>query len=364
MSDTGTLRRTSLYKLHKELGGRFVPFHGWELPVQFTSILQEHRAVRQAAGIFDVSHMGQFTVEGPQAVDFMQHVNSNDASKLKPGRAMYSHMLNERGGVVDDLVFSRLGADRFFLVVNAATLEKDFAWLRTQSKGFDVKLEDKSQYYGMVAVQGPNAAHVLGRMAPEAPKLKRFGVLECRLFRQDILITRTGYTGEDGFEIAVSEAILPRIWQTLAAQGASYGLKACGLGARDTLRLEAGFLLYGTDIDDEHTPFEAGCGWVVKLGKEGFIGKAALEAQKAAGLKRKLYGIRLLERGVPRPGMPVLLEGKAAGKLTSATYSPSLETGIGLAYLDDPALEAGRPVEIELHGRKARAEIAKVPFIK
>jgi len=275
---------------------------------------------------------------------------------------MYSHMLNDKGGVVDDVIVSRLGKDRFFVVVNAATRGKDLAWMRRHARNLPVTIRDLSDEYGMLALQGPAAAKVIASVIPEAAELKRFGVMELELFKRPSLVTRTGYTGEDGFEILTHSMILTRVWQTLRVHGTSFGLLPCGLGARDTLRLEAGYLLYGADVDDAHSPFEAGYGWVVKLGKkDDFIGKAALQKQKSAGLKRKLLGVRLLERGVPRPGTAVLVGGKPAGRLTSATFSPSLQTGIGLGYLD-PGLQPGKKVAVELHGKKIPAEIAKVPF--
>ncbi|MFA5140959.1 MAG: glycine cleavage system aminomethyltransferase GcvT [Elusimicrobiota bacterium] len=365
MTTTETLRRTALYKIHGELGGRIVPFAGWELPVQYSSIIKEHQAVRRAAGLFDVSHMGQVTVEGPGALDFLQKVNANDISRLAPGQGMYSHMLNPKGGIVDDVIVSRLGPERFFIVVNAGTTAKDVAWLRGQAAGYQVTLEDKSHIYGMVALQGPKAADIIADMVPGAKGIKRFGALECTLYGQKSLVTRTGYTGEDGFEVIVPEVVVTRVWQTLMAQGASFGLLPCGLGCRDTLRLEAGLLLYGSDIDDDHTTLESGYGWVVKFSKPDFIGKAALEAQKRSGLKRRLTGVRLTERGVPRHGAAVFLEGKRLGELCSATFSPTFNTGIGMGYFDVIDLAPGRRVEVELqHGRRVAAEVAALPFYK
>ncbi|MBI5244938.1 MAG: glycine cleavage system aminomethyltransferase GcvT [Elusimicrobia bacterium] len=364
MNTAEAARRTALYGLHRSAGGKMVDFHGWELPVQYSSVMREHHAVRRACGIFDVSHMGQVEITGPDALAFLQKVNSNDAARLQDGGAMYSHLLNERGGVVDDVIFSRLGPKRFFMVVNAATADKDFAWLLKQAEGLDVEVENRSDYFGMIAVQGPLAARILSDIVPEAEPLKRFGALELELYGRDALITRTGYTGEDGFEVIVPNEISPRIWETLRASGASYGLLPCGLGARDTLRLEAGYLLYGSDIDNEHTPLEAGYGWVVKFSKEDFIGKAALEKQKREGLRRKLLGLRLSERGVPRAGAPVRFGEEQMGVLCSATFSPTLQAGIGVGYLSQPGLAAGAKVSVELHGRRIPAEIVPVPFYK
>jgi aminomethyltransferase len=364
MTSTTQLRRTPLHALQKAAGGRMVDFHGWELPVQFSGILAEHHAVRKACGIFDVSHMGQVSVQGPGALAFLQKVNANDASRLKVGDALYSHLLNERGGLVDDVIFSRLGPDRYFIVVNASTADKDFAWLKSQAPGEGVSLENLSDFYGMVAVQGPLAGKILSGVAPSACALKRFGALEAEIFGRPTVITRTGYTGEDGFEVIAPNETISRFWETLLARGASFGMLPCGLGCRDTLRLEAGYLLYGSDVDDDHTPLEANYGWVVKFSKGDFIGKAALERQKREGLRRKLLGVRLSERGVPRPGAAVTLDGERLGVLTSATFSPTLQTGIGMGYLDRPDLAAGTPVRVELNGRAFSAEISPIPFYK
>jgi aminomethyltransferase len=237
--------------------------------------------------------------------------------------------------------------------------------MRSHASGFDVAIEDRSALYGMVALQGPKAADIMSGMVPDARGLKRFGALECAIYGQKALVTRTGYTGEDGFEIIVPEVVVTRVWQTLMAQGASFGLLPCGLGCRDTLRLEAGLLLYGSDIDDGHTTLESGYGWVVKFSKPDFIGKPALEEQKRSGLKRRLTGVRLTERGVPRHGAAVFLDGGRVGELSSATFSPTLNTGIGMGYFDVVDLSPGRRVEVELqHGRRAAAEVAALPFYK
>ncbi|MBI4425237.1 MAG: glycine cleavage system aminomethyltransferase GcvT [Elusimicrobia bacterium] len=363
-SSATDLRRTVLHQAQKGDGARFVDFHGWELPIQFTSILREHQAVRTACGLFDVSHMGQVFVQGPQSLAFLQRVNANDVARAKPGKAVYSHLLNERGGLVDDVIVSCLAPERYLVVVNAATVAKDFAWLSGHAAGFDVKLEDRSDAYAMLAFQGPSAARVMAQVAAPAAGLPRFGALETELYGQRVIVTRTGYTGEDGFELIIPNEVAVRAWQDLLTLGRSYGVAACGLGARDTLRLEAGLLLYGQDVDDDHTPLEAGYAWVVKFDKGDFIGKDALLRQKREGLTRRLTGVRLLEKGVPRPGAVVVADAKPLGRLISATYSPTLQVGIGVGYLDDPALAPGRRVAVELHGRRVQAEICAVPFYK
>jgi aminomethyltransferase len=364
MTTSAAARRTALYESHKRLGGKIVDFHGWELPVQYESIMKEHEAVRNRCGLFDVSHMGQVFVSGPQALAFLQKVNANDIARIVPGKAIYSHLPNPAGGVVDDVIVSCLAANRYLVVVNAATADKDFAWFQKQAKGLDVALENRSEHYGMIAVQGPKAAALISLLAPRAAALPRFGALELELYGQPSFITRTGYTGEDGVEFIVPNEIVVRVWEDLLAQGQSYGAAPCGLGARDVLRLEAGYLLYGQDLDDEHSTFEANYGWVVKLDKGDFIGKAALVKQKAEGLKRKLTGVRLLERGVPRAGAPVLVDGREAGKFCSATFSPSLQAGIGVGYLDRPELAPGTKCAVVLYGREVPAEVVKVPFFQ
>jgi len=364
MVATEALKRTGLHSLHTELGGKMVPFHGWELPVQFSSIINEHRAVRSGAGLFDVSHMGQVFVEGPGALTLLQNINSNDISRLKDGRSLYSHMLNQQGGIIDDVIVSRIEKDRYLVVVNAATRETDVAWIRVQAEGLHVEIDDRSDALGMVALQGPQAAESMKALCPEAVDLVRFGAMKLELFGRSAWITRTGYTGEDGFEVICPNELATRVWQTLSARGASFGLLPCGLGARDTLRLEAGYLLYGSDIDADHTPYEAGYGWVVKLKKERFIGKEALEKQKSEGIKRRLTPVKLLERGVPRPGASVMLDGAELGTLVSATFSPTLEAGIGVGYFDRPDLEAGTRVSVVLHGREVPAEVVNGPFYK
>lgn len=362
MTTATTPRRTALYRSHCQLGGKIVDFHGWELPVQFESILKEHEAVRNRCGLFDVSHMGQVFVTGPDALAFLQKVNANDISKIGPGKAIYSHLPNPQGGVVDDVIVSCLEKGRYLVVVNAATADKDFAWFQKNAKGLDISLENRSDHFGMVAVQGPKAVDLVALIEKKAPALPRFGAMEFKLYGQPAFITRTGYTGEDGFEFIVPNQIVVRVWEDLLAQGRALGAVPCGLGARDTLRLEAGYLLYGEDIDDSHSTYEANYGWVVKLDKGGFIGKEVLARQKKEGVKRKLTGVRLLERGVPRAGAAVLVEGQEAGKLCSATYSPTLACGIGVGYLDRPGLAAGTKASVVLHGREIPAEIVKVPF--
>ena len=361
---TGTaLRRTPLHDQHVEAGGRLVDFHGWELPVQYQGIIREHGAVRSACGMFDVSHMGQVWARGKQARAFLQKINSNDISRLSPGKGVYSHLPNEKGGVVDDVIVSCLAEDRFLIVVNAATSDKDFRWMSKHAKGMAVELENASDLYGMIALQGPRAVEVAESLGyAQAAALPRFGAMEVSIFDQPSVITRTGYTGEDGFEFIVPAEVICRLWENLMTKGRSVGLEPCGLGARDTLRLEAGLLLYGQDLDDDHSPLEAGYGWVVKFQKGDFIGKEALEKQKQEGLRRRMTGLRLTERGVPRPGCAVLQDGRKLGTLASGTFSTTLQAGIGMGYLDRPDLKSGTLLQVELHGRAVGAEVVPMPF--
>jgi len=355
MTSAATLRRTPLYDTHKKYNGRIVDFHGWELPVQYEGILKEHQTVRSAVGLFDVSHMGQIWARGPQTLEFLQKTNTNDIARINPGQAIYSHLPNENGGIVDDLIISCFAKDRYFLVVNAATLENDFQWLQKQSQGFQVQLANVSDDYGMIAVQGPKALELVGKDFPAVVKLPRFGAVELDILGQGGIVTRTGYTGEEGCEFIVPSALTAKLWGHLMSRGASLGVKPCGLGCRDTLRLEAGYLLYGSDVDMEHSSYEAGYGWVVKLDKGDFIGKEHFAKQKAEGVKRRLFGVKLSERGVPRPGHTVIVDNKSAGALSSATFSPTLGVGIGMGYLDRPDLKPGAKAAVEIHGRQVPA---------
>ena len=366
MAETTTaLKRTALYPLQAELGAKFVDFHGWELPLQFSGILKEHEAVRTAAGLFDVSHMGQFVIEGPPAFAFLQKFVPSNLMKAKPGKAIYTHILNDKGGVVDDVIIYCLAPERYFMVVNAANVKKDKDWLSHFGVPQDFMFEDGSDLYGMLALQGPQAAAIMGTLVPEAATLPFFGVLEKEVYARMCLIARTGYTGEDGFEIIAPNEVIGRFWQDLMAKGGSLGLLPCGLGARDTLRLEAGLPLYGNDLDDEHTPIEAGFDWICDLAGPVFLGKEILQKQAKEGVLKKLKGVRLAEEGVPRPGSKVFSNGKEIGALCSATFSPTLKKGIGVGYLSGHSqLFDGAPVMVEVHGRQAKGLIYPLPFYK
>ena len=358
-----SLQRTPLFDRLVQAGGRMVDFHGWEMPVQFGGILAEHRAVRSACGVFDVSHMGQVLISGREAHRFVERVNCNRMS-AEPGKGTYAHILAEDGGILDDAITFCLGSERFLAIVNAATQEKDFAWFQRQSAGFDMELDPASARYGMLAVQGPKALGLVAEFFPSALELPRFGVAELSYEGETVFVMRTGYTGEDGFEVAASPAGTCAFWDELMARGARHGLVPCGLGARDTLRLESGYLLYGTDADESRTPYEANCGWVVKLQKGDFIGREALVRRKEAGFSEKLTGVRLLGRGVPRAGCGVWRGDRKIGELCSATFAPSLGTGIGVGYLAPEAWEAGTRVEVEIHGQGVEAETVRGAFRK
>jgi len=363
MSATTTIRRTALNETMRKYGGKMVDFHGWELPIQFTGILKEHEAVRSSAGLFDVSHMGQIFVTGADAFKLLQKTNANDLRKATPGKGVYSHVTNENAGLVDDIIAFCLAADRYLVIVNATTSTKDYEWFRSQAARMHVKVENKSDDYSMIAIQGPSVPKMFETFAPEALKLPRFGIVEKDILGEHCYVSRTGYTGEDGFEITAPHSIINQLWETMMELGKPYGIAPCGLGCRDTLRLESGYLLYGADVDDFHTTYEAGYGWVVALDKGDFIGRKSLVDQKAGGVKRRLTGLTLTG-GVPRPGCKIFMDGKQVGELASATYSPTLKKGIGVGYIVPPDLKPGAPLEVEIHGKRIKAEVSKMPFHK
>lgn len=345
------MQKTALYNQVVKAGGKIVDFHGWEMPVQFSGIINEYNAVRESAGIFDVSHMGQIYVDGPDAHKFLQHINCNNISAV-PGQGTYSHLLNEHGRTVDDVIAFCLEESRFLVVVNSANADKDYAWFTSHAKKFKVKITNSSDDYGMVAVQGPDAPEYVEKLVEEAQDLERFQIMEKIIFGSVCYISRTGYTGEDGFEIMVPSSSIEKVWTFFI----DLGVTPCGLGARDVLRLEAKYLLHGSDIDENHTPYEAGAGWVVKLDKGEFIGRAALVKQKAEGIKQKLTYFEVTG-GVPRGGFLIFKDGKQIGALTSGTYSPEFK-GIACGYVNE-ILEPGTEVEIDNQGRKMKGEVVK-----
>ncbi len=363
MSAATILSRTALNETMRKYGGKMVDFHGWEMPMQFAGILREHEAVRKSAGLFDVSHMGQIFMTGADAFKLLQKTNTNDLRKAAPGKGVYSHVTNPNAGLVDDVIAFCLAADRYLVIVNAATSAKDYEWFKGQAGKLLVKIENRSDDYSMIAVQGPAVPKMFETFAPEALKLPRFGIVEKDIMGEHCYVSRTGYTGEDGFEITAPHSIIARLWEQLMELGKPYGIVPCGLGARDTLRLESGYLLYGVDADDFHTTYETGYGWVVSLHKGDFIGREILVKQKAEGVKRRLTGLTLTG-GVPRSGCKVFMDGRQIGELASATYSPTLKKGIGVGYMVPPDLKPGAAVEVEIHGKRVKAEIARLPFHK
>ena len=361
----GSLKSTPLHAEHVEAGGKMVPFAGYQMPVQYaTGIVAEHKAVRQAAGLFDVSHMGELEVRGPQALELVQHLTTNDASRLVVGQAQYSVLCQDDGGALDDCIVYRL-ADRYMVVVNASNLDKDRSWILSHMEGFDAKVEDRSEATGLLALQGPRAAEILAPLTDvDLDAVAYYHFAEGRVADRQALVSRTGYTGEDGFELYVGAGDAPAIWRRLLEHGAAAGLIPCGLGARDSLRLEMGYALYGNDLDERRTPLEAGLGWVVKLDKGDFLGRDALVRQKEAGVREKLVGFVLKERGFPRHGYGLRWNGEAVGEVTSGVHSPSLEQGVGMGYVAVEAAKPGTPLEVMIRDRPAAAEVARPPFYK
>ncbi|MGH9442473.1 MAG: glycine cleavage system aminomethyltransferase GcvT [Thermoanaerobaculia bacterium] len=359
------LKRTPLYSVHKELGAKMVDFGGWEMPVEYSGIREEHRAVRERAGLFDVSHMGEFAVEGPDALPFLQRLTSNDVSRLDAGRCHYSAMLTPEGTFVDDLLVYRRGPETYLLVVNAGNTPKDFAHALSISKGFRVRMEDRSPDYALLALQGPLSEQILTPMVPAADLagMPYYGFVEAEVSGARAILSRTGYTGELGFEIYCGPEDAARLFREILAAGRGAGILPCGLGARDTLRLEAKMALYGNDIDETTTPLEADLAWIVKMNKGEFEGREALVRQKAEGLSRKLVGFELLDRGIARHGYETRSP-SGAGVVTSGIPSPTLGKSIGLAYLPISDAAVGVEFHVDLRGRPARARVVDTPFYK
>lgn len=358
------MKVTPFNALHKSLGAKMVEFGGFEMPVQYAGIMEEHAAVRNAAGVFDVSHMGEFEVRGRDAVGFLQRVTVNDVSRLTEGKAQYSAMCNVDGGIVDDLLIYHFG-DRYMLVVNASNIGKDFAWLKSNLKG-DVELTDVSDTIALLAIQGPRSLEILQHLT-QVP-LREIGYYTFKrgiVAGQDAIISRTGYTGELGFEMyfAVSPDA-PGVWSAIFDAGKSYGLQPVGLGARDTLRLEMGYCLYGNDIDDTTTPLQAGLGWITKLGKGEFIGKAVLDREKAAGIPRKLVGFVLPDRTIARHGYAISDGTNGIGTVTSGTFSPTLQRSVGMGYVPPSVATPGATVHVVIRGKATPATVVPLPFVQ
>lgn len=360
------LKRTPLFDVYKEYGGKTIDFGGWELPVQFTSIKEEHEAVRNRAGLFDVSHMGEIEVKGVDSLKYLQKMLTNDIANIKDGGAQYTAMCYENGGTVDDLLVYKIADDHYLLVVNASNIEKDYAWLETHLDG-DVSLVNLSEQTAQLALQGPLAEKVLQKLT--STDLSKIGFFK---FQQEVsingkkaLVSRTGYTGEDGFEIYCDSQDATKLWKEILAAGEEEGVIPCGLGARDTLRFEANLALYGQELSPEISPLEAGIGFAVKLNKEvDFLGKAALLHQKETGLSRKIVGIEMIDRGIPRHGYPVYKGEKLIGEVTTGTQSPTLKKNVGLALLASEFTALDTEVEVEIRGKRLKAKVVPTPFYK
>jgi aminomethyltransferase len=357
------MKNTALTHIHSSLGAKMVPFAGYNMPVQYVGINAEHETVRKAVGVFDVSHMGEFILKGENALDLIQRVTSNDASKLYDGKVQYSCLPNEDGGIVDDLLVYKIDDKTYMLVVNASNIEKDWNWIsKFNTNGVDMK--DISDRTSLLAIQGPKAAEALQSLTDID-----LGSMEYYTFNKgkfagidNVVVSATGYTGAGGFEIYCDNADAEHIWNAVFEAGAPFGIKPIGLGARDTLRLEMGFCLYGNDIDDTTSPLEAGLGWVTKFSKE-FTNSAALQEQKAAGVTKKLVGFKMIERGIPRHDYEIVdAEGNNIGKVTSGTQSPSLQIAIGMGYVNTAFAKEGTEIYIKIRDNKVKAEVVKPPF--
>jgi glycine cleavage system T protein (aminomethyltransferase) len=360
-----SLKRTPLYEQHLALGARLVEFGGWEMPVQYSSILEEHRAVRTRAGLFDVSHMGEFKVEGKDALAFLQNLVPNDVGRLAIHQALYSQLCLPDGGTIDDLIIYYLAENHYMMVVNAANIDKDFAWVEKQARNFDVQATNQSDATALLALQGPESLAILQPLTGE--DLSAIGYYHCTPGMVDginCIISRTGYTGEDGFELYCAPVDVVKLWNDLLAAGKQHGLLPAGLGARDTLRLEAGYCLYGHELDEQTNPLEANLGWTVKLNKGDFIGHDALLKVKEEGLKRKLIGIEMIERGVSRGGYAIYENDQQIGALTSGAPSPTLNKNIGMGYVEAAHAVAGKTVQIDIRGKRTAAQIVALPFYK
>ncbi|WP_026369890.1 glycine cleavage system aminomethyltransferase GcvT [Kallotenue papyrolyticum] len=360
------MKRTPLYERHRELGAKTVAFGGWEMPVQYSGIIDEHHATRTAAGLFDISHMGRIRVQGPDALPFLQQLTTQDVATIAPGMANYALLCYPHGGIVDDIFIYHL-PDHYLVVVNAANRDKDWQWFQQHRAGFAVELEDVSDQTAMLALQGPRAEAILAPVADvDVGALPFHGVVEGHLFEQTpALIARTGYTGEDGFELFFPAADARRVWDGLLEAGRDHGLKPVGLGARDSLRFEARLALYGHEIDETINPYEAGLGWVVKLDKGPFIGRDALARIKAEGPQRKLVGLELIERGIARQGYPVTtLEGEPIGVVTSGMPAPTLGKNLALALVRADQATLGAQLQVQVRGKPVRAQIVKTPFYR
>lgn len=359
------MKKTKFYSLHEKLGAKIVEFADYFMPIQYSSIISEHKSVRNSVGVFDVSHMGEIFVSGSNALEFIQQITTNDASTLFPGRVQYSAMCYADGGIVDDLLVYRLSEHKFMLVVNASNIEKDFNWMK-ENNTFGVEISNLSDDYSLLAIQGPRSKDVLQKICDKAIDLEYYHFFKAKVAGIEMIVSRTGYTGELGYEIYFTgdENTAHHVWQSVFAAGKNHDIQPVGLASRDSLRLEMGFCLYGNDIDQTTNPLEAGLGWITKLKKPNFIGKDALLKVKTEGLKRKLTPLISDEKAFPRKGYPIAAEGKVIGSLTSGTISPVLDKAIALGYVEAQFAEENKQLNIQIRGKEIPVKVTKLPFVK
>ena len=360
------MNKTSLYDKHVSLGAKIVPFAGFEMPVQYSGITEEHFAVREKAGIFDVSHMGQFFIEGAGSKELLQYVTTNDVNALENGKAQYSCLPNGNGGIVDDLIVYKMEDEKYFVVVNASNIEKDWNHIQKFNEKFGAKMTNASDEMSLIAIQGPKATKILQKLTEKT--LSEIPYYHFTVGSvagvSDVIISNTGYTGSGGFEIYFKNEFAEKLWDSISEAGKEEGLIPCGLASRDTLRLEKGFCLYGNDIDDTTSPLEAGLGWITKLDKGEFVDSEFLAKQKEAGITRKLVGFEMLEKAIPRHDYPVVdAENNVIGKVTSGTMSPMKKVGVGLAYVDKPNFKLGSEIFIQIRNKNIPAKVVKLPFV-
>jgi aminomethyltransferase len=359
------MKKTKFNSIHEKLGAKLVDFAGYKMPIQYSSIIAEHKAVRNSVGVFDVSHMGEIFVKGEKALDFIQKITINDASLLTGGRVQYSAMCYPDGGIVDDLLVYRISENEFMLVVNASNKDKDFEWMK-QNNTFGVQLIDESEDYSLLAVQGPKSKETLQKICSRKLELEYYHFFAAKISGVDMIISRTGYTGELGYELYFKgdEQIAEKIWNDVFEAGKEFNIQPVGLGARDSLRLEMGFCLYGNDIDQTTNPLEAGLGWITKLKKDSFIAKDVLVKQKEEGLRRKLVPIISEDKAFQRHGYDLTSNGKKIGQITSGTVSPILDKAIALGYVEIEYAKEGIPINFLIRGKEVPAVVTKLPFVK
>lgn len=360
------MKKTQLYDTHLKSNARMVSFHGYVMPLQYDSIINEHHCVRKNAGLFDISHMGRFEVSGDRALHFIQHIITNDAGRLADKQVLYTPICNEEGGIIDDILVGRRNQKQFMLVVNCSNAEKDLTWMQRQAANYQpITIRDLTNNILLIALQGPESVRVLEvALNSKIDYIKRFHFDDYSWNNTRITIFRTGYTGEDGFELFIDSGQVVNLWNLLVEKGSPYGLKPIGLGARDTLRLEAGLLLYGNDMDETITPLETTIDWTVKFNKDNFIGKESLVRQKKRGIESRLVGFEMIERGIPRQGFPVLKGNEIIGKVTSGSFSPSTNKNIGFCFIKTPYANIGGEMEVQIRDNRYKAHIVNTPFYK